>query len=90
MKEMRVKGEYIHHKEVKGAMGIKICANDLENSIAGSQLFILRSESDEVKYRKELKKDIDNVKKKIVLVNEGVCVAASTLGSLEALLEFLK
>lgn len=36
MKEMRVKGEYIHHKEVKGAIGVKISANDLESAIAGS------------------------------------------------------
>ena len=39
MKEMRVKGEYIHHKSIKGSMGIKISAPNLENAIAGSELY---------------------------------------------------
>jgi len=30
MKEMRVKNEYIHHKKIKAAMGIKISANGLD------------------------------------------------------------
>lgn len=34
--------------------------------------------------------EFDNIKKKIKLENLGVGVAASTLGSLEALLEYLK
>ena len=38
MKEMRVKAEYIHHKEIKGAMGIKISAPGLEQAIAGAEL----------------------------------------------------
>lgn len=39
MKEMRVKGEYQHHQKIKGAMGIKISAPDLEQAMAGSALF---------------------------------------------------
>jgi translation initiation factor 5B len=39
MKEMRVKGDYMHHKSIKGAMGIKISAPDMEHALAGSQLF---------------------------------------------------
>jgi translation initiation factor 5B len=39
MKEMRIKGEYIHHQSIRGSMGIKISANGLENAIAGSELF---------------------------------------------------
>lgn len=38
MKEMRVKSEYIHHQKIKGAMGIKIAAPNLETAIAGSEL----------------------------------------------------
>ncbi len=30
MKEMRVKNEYLHHKKIKAAMGIKISANNLD------------------------------------------------------------
>ena len=36
MKEMRVKGDYLHHKSIKGAMGIKISAPDMELAMAGS------------------------------------------------------
>lgn len=43
MKEMRVKAEYIHHKEIKGAMGIKISAPNLEAAIAGSELIRCRN-----------------------------------------------
>lgn len=38
LREMRVKADYIHHKEIRGAMGIKISAPGLEHAIAGSEL----------------------------------------------------
>lgn len=44
MKEMRVKGDYMHHKQIKGAMGIKISAPDMEHAVAGSQLFRCENE----------------------------------------------
>jgi len=90
MKEMRVKNEYIHHKAIGGAMGIKISANDLDKALAGSELYIIKKEGDEEMYREMLEEEIRKVKKSIKLVEEGVLVAASTLGSLEALLQFLK
>jgi translation initiation factor 5B len=36
---MRVKGQYVHHQKIKGAMGIKISAPHLDQAIAGSELF---------------------------------------------------
>ena len=39
MKEMRVKGEYQHHEFIRGAMGIKISAPNLEMAIEGSELY---------------------------------------------------
>ncbi|GAU13351.1 hypothetical protein TSUD_43050 [Trifolium subterraneum] len=41
MKELRVKGSYIHHKEIKAAMGIKITAQGLEHAIAGASLYVI-------------------------------------------------
>jgi hypothetical protein len=32
MREMRVKGDYIHHESIKGSMGIKISASGLDNA----------------------------------------------------------
>lgn len=71
-------------------MGVKISANNLENAVAGSHLYIINNEEEIEDYKRELQKDFESVRKKIELVNQGVCVAASTLGSLEALLQFLK
>lgn len=90
MKEMRVKGEYIHHKEIQAAMGIKICADDLSEAVAGSDMYRVEKESDLDHYMTILKDEIKEIKNRINTTNEGVCVAASTLGSLEALLTFLK
>ena len=39
MKELRVKAEYVSHEKIRGAMGIKISAPNLEQAIAGSELF---------------------------------------------------
>ena len=36
MKEMRVKGEYIHHEVIYASMGLKIATPELENAVAGS------------------------------------------------------
>lgn len=90
MKEMRVKNEYLHHKKIKAAMGIKISANHLDKAVAGSALFRVDKKEDIKFYQKECMRDLENVRKKIELESQGVCVAASTLGSLEALLQFLK
>ena len=90
MKEIRVKGEYQHHKELQGAMGIKISAPGLDDAIAGSELFRVGKGEDIEEYKDLLESDIMNINEKYVDRNsEGVCVQASTLGSLEALLEFL-
>lgn len=45
MKEMRVKGEYLHHEELYGAMGIKISAPDLDHALAGGELLKAEYES---------------------------------------------
>lgn len=90
MKEMRVKNEYDHHKELQASMGIKVCANDLENALAGSELFVVEKDSDIELYTQILSEDIEKIRKSIQLVALGVSVTASTLGSLEALLQFLK
>ena len=43
LKEMRVKNEYLHFKEIHAAQGIKICADDLEDAMAGSQLLVYKN-----------------------------------------------
>ena len=90
MKEMRVKGQYQRHDKIKGAMGIKISAPGLEDAIAGSELFRCETEEEVEDAIAEIEGDICDILDKYVDKNaNGVCVQASTIGSLEALLEFL-
>ncbi|KAL5983084.1 hypothetical protein ACLOJK_017164 [Asimina triloba] len=90
MKELRVKGSYQHHKELKAAQGIKITAQGLEQAIAGTGLYVVAPEDDLEDVKEAAMQDMKSVMSRIDKSGEGVCVQASTLGSLEALLEFLK
>ncbi|KAK6343333.1 hypothetical protein TWF730_010924 [Orbilia blumenaviensis] len=89
LRELRVKSNYVHHKEVKAALGVKIAANDLENAIAGSRLLVVGPDDDEEDLCEEVMSDLEGLLNKVEKSGKGVCVQASTLGSLEALLDFL-
>jgi translation initiation factor 5B len=90
MKELRVKSQYVHNKEVKAAMGIKISADGLDNAIAGSRLLVCGPNDDEEDLMDEVMGDLEHLLSKVSKTGRGVSVQASTLGSLEALLEFLR
>jgi translation initiation factor 5B len=71
-------------------MGIKISAPGLECAIAGSELFRCQTEEEVQDAIAEIEGDlIDILEKYVDKTQDGVCVQASTIGSLEALLEFL-
>ncbi|XP_073146136.1 eukaryotic translation initiation factor 5B-like [Henckelia pumila] len=89
MKELRVKGTYLHHKEIKAAQGIKITAQGLEHAIAGTSLYVVGPD-DDLEYIKGAMEDKKTVMSGFDKIDEGVYVQASSLGSLEALLELLK
>ncbi|KAE8147870.1 hypothetical protein BDV25DRAFT_26412 [Aspergillus avenaceus] len=90
LKELRLKSQYVHNKEVKAALGVKIAANDLEQAIAGSRLMVVGPDDDEEDIEEEVMSDLENLLSKVSKDQRGVSVQASTLGSLEALLEFLR
>lgn len=90
LREMRIKSAYVHHKEVKAALGVKIAANDLEKAIAGSRLLLVGPDDDEEDLMDEVMSDLTDLQSSLDKSGRGVCVQASTLGSLEALLDFLK
>jgi translation initiation factor 5B len=80
----------VNHKKVVAAQGVKVCGKDLEKGLAGTQVLVAQH-PDEVEILKEemialMKEEFKSIK----LSEKGVYVQASTLGSLEALLEFLK
>jgi len=89
LKEMRVKGQMLDHKEIKAAMGVRVVAPGLEHAVAGTQLFVVGPEDDEEELKATVMEDMADIFSKVDKGGEGVCVQASTLGSLEALLSFL-
>ncbi|CAH8357209.1 unnamed protein product [Eruca vesicaria subsp. sativa] len=90
MKELRVKGTYLHHKEVKAAQCIKITAQGLEHAVAGTSLHVIGPDVEIEEAKKTAMEDMKSIMSWVDKSGEGVYVQASTLGSLEALLEFLK
>lgn len=90
LKELRLKSAYVHHKEVKAALGVKISAPNLEGAIAGSRLLVVGPDDDESEIEEEVISDLGALFSRVEKSGRGVTVQASTLGSLEALLDFLK
>lgn len=90
LREMRVRGQYVHHKQVRAALGVKICAAELDKAVAGSQLLVLGPRDSEAALREAVMADLAQMLASVDKSGQGVCVQASTLGSLEALLAFLR
>lgn len=90
LRELRLKSAYVHNKEVKAALGVKISAPGLEGAIAGSRLMVVGPDDDEEDICDEVESDLANLLSRVEKSGRGVSVQASTLGSLEALLDFLK
>ncbi|XP_077975285.1 eukaryotic translation initiation factor 5B-like [Styela clava] len=90
LKELRVKNPYDKYDDLKAAQGIKILAKDLEKALAGTQLLVAHKEDEIDILKSEVQAEVDKTLQSIKLQERGVFVQASTLGSLEALLSFLK
>ena len=67
MKEMRVKDEYIHHKEIWGANGVKVAANGLDSAVAGTPLIVANTEDELEEAKIIVLNEFETVKKKIKL-----------------------
>lgn len=90
LRELRLKSQYVHNKEVKAALGVKISAPGLEGAIAGSRMLVVGPDDDESDLEDEVESDLASLFSRVEKSGRGVSVQASTLGSLEALLDFLK
>lgn len=89
LKELRIKNEYVHHKSIKACIGVKISANNLEEVVCGTSLFVANTPEEVEECKKKVMTDISNVFDHVDKSGVGLYVMASTLGSLEALLIFL-
>lgn len=58
MKEMRVKGALVEHKEVQAAMGVKIVAPGLETAVAGTSLYVIGPDDDEEELKETVMEDM--------------------------------
>ncbi|WVQ70320.1 uncharacterized protein L199_008546 [Kwoniella botswanensis] len=90
LRELRIKSAYVHNKEVKAALGVKISAPGLEKAIAGAKLYVAHDEDEVEAYKDMAMDDLSSLAKFVTKTGKGVWVQASTLGSLEALLTFLQ
>lgn len=75
-------------KEVVAAAGIKIAAPELETAIAGGGLFVAKTEEEIATIKERIIQDMEAVRFETDKI--GVLLKADTLGSLEALIEYLK
>ncbi|KAK6486741.1 eukaryotic translation initiation factor 5B-like [Huso huso] len=90
LKELRVKNQYEKHKFVVYCPGVKILGKDLEKTLAGLPFVGAPLEHIKACLWDELIRELKQTLNSIKLEEKGVYVQASTLGSLEALLEFLR
>ncbi|CAM9168751.1 unnamed protein product, partial [Ectocarpus sp. 12 AP-2014] len=88
-RELRIKSEYVHHKAISGAIGVKICATGIEKAVAGTPIMVVGPDDDEEDIKEEVMRDFTDLMK-MDLEPKGVMVQASTLGALEALMQFLR
>ncbi|GKT50197.1 eukaryotic translation initiation factor 5B [Colletotrichum spaethianum] len=58
MRELRLKSAYVHNKEVKAALGVKISAPGLEGAIAGSRMMVVGPDDDEDDIIDEVESDL--------------------------------
>ncbi|KAJ3615754.1 hypothetical protein Zmor_012322 [Zophobas morio] len=93
LRELRVKSNYVSHKVVSAAQGVKIFAKHLESAVAGTPLYVIDDNTDESRIKEIEEKVINELKASLdrfETQEEGVCAQASTLGALEALLVFFE
>ncbi len=85
LRELREKGKFQQVKEVHAAAGVKICAPNVENVIAGMPFVA----TDDVE---AAKKEMQEVVSQAIVDTDavGVIIKADTLGSLEALVGMLR
>lgn len=66
LREMRIKGDYQHHQSMKGSMGIKISAPNLENALPGSELFKATNEEEVENFKEQIESDLVDIMDKYI------------------------
>ena len=88
--EMRVNFKYDCYEQITGTRVVKLKCPNLENALAGSPLFVYKTDEEAEKYVNEINRGFNSIMQKYKSkTGKGIMVKASTLGSLEAILTFL-
>ena len=90
MRDARIKSDYIRHDHIVGSMGIKIAADGLEQVLAGTECMVFTPEYELEHFKEVVMEGMTDLTGLLRKDGRGVRVHASTLGSLEALLTFLR
>lgn len=90
MRDARIKSDYIRHDHITGSMGVKIAAEGLEQVVAGSECLVYTPEYELDHFKELVMEGMSDLSGLLRKDGRGVRVHASTLGSLEALLTFLR
>ena len=61
LQELRVRGSYLHHKEIKAAQGVKIAAQNLESAVAGTQMLVAQPNDDIEVLKAEVMEDMKDI-----------------------------
>ena len=61
LQELRVRGSYLHHKQIKAAQGVKIAAPGLEHAVAGTQMLIVGPDDDVEALKDEAMEDMQDI-----------------------------
>ena len=61
MQELRVKGSYVHHKEIRAAQGVKLAGPGLESAVAGTQLLVVGADDDVSLLKEEVMQDMESI-----------------------------
>jgi translation initiation factor 5B len=80
--------KYLTVDNVVAAAGLKILASGLEGTMAGSPVFVANDDASLEDLSKKIKEELSELR--FSSETEGVIVKADTLGSLEALVKFLR
>ena len=86
MKEILIEDRFERVRSVAAASGVKVTAPNLERVIAGSPLFVIRGNREDVEAR--IQKEMSEIH--VNLSEEGVVIKADTIGALEALCKELE
>ncbi len=75
-------------EEIRAAAGIKLVAEGLEKSVAGAPIYVVEDEAEIDRYLRLAREEVEGLRVQRDIA--GVVVKADTLGTLEALVDYLK